>query len=160
MSNLTDVMLWAAQEDAAGTLPALSAIQAALASVKTYPNNGTQVAPGVILVDATNGLFHITALDQKGPGQFFCATPGLASLDPAGPGYATTEWNTANARGSEGGFGLWVRVRPATKQDSQARPYILDKNTPWLPNAWSVPAEYDTWDKVTYYLMNKWNMPG
>ncbi len=162
MSNLSDLMTWAVQQDAAGTLPALSVIEAALAGAKTYPANGTQVAPGVTLIDAANGLFHLSALDAKAPGQLFCAYPGLASLDPKGQGAATVEENTANAAQSSG-LGFWVRVRPMVPQDSSARAWVfaplVNRQVPWLANAWSVSNEYQTWDQVTEYLLNKWILP-
>jgi len=154
MSNLTDCITYLA--GLGDNCPTVVVLKAALSGGSSYAKNGDSPYPGVTFVDVDNGLVHIAALDAKAPGQFFCAFPEKTSLDPKGQGFATADWNSASAASSDQGFGFWVRVMGMMKQDSSSRPYI--PNGTWLPNAWSVGAEFTDWPGVIDHLLNHWQM--
>ncbi len=163
MSNASDVAMWAL--GLGDSCPALSAIQAALkAANPQYATNGAILFSDptlgtVTLVDATNGLVHISAADAKAPGATFCCAPTALSLDPKGQGVATIEENTANA----GSVFMWVRVRPMVAQDSSARAFVfaplVNNMVPWLPNAWSLANALQDWPSVIDHVLNHWNLP-
>jgi hypothetical protein len=140
--------------------PTLATVLEALAAHgPQYAQNGDTLYPGVTLVDAENGLVHIAAADAKAPGKLFCVSPTSAKLDPKGRGHATIDYNCAFAAGSDRGFGLWVEVLPVKAQDNAARPWAPDMKADWLPNAFSIGNEFDTWDAVINHIVNAWNTP-
>jgi hypothetical protein len=140
--------------------PTLATVLDALAAHgPQYAQNGDTLYPGVTLVDAENGLVHIAAADAKAPGQLFCASPASAKLDPKGKGHATIDYNSAFSAGADRGSYTWDRVLPVKAQDSAGRPWAPDLKADWLPNAWSIGNERDTWDKVIDFVVNHWNLP-
>jgi hypothetical protein len=157
--NSQDVAMWALMQGA--TCPALVDIQSALAASASskYPKNGDVIYPGVTLVDVQNGLVHVDVADVKAPGWRFSAFPVKDSLDPAGQGSATVDWNTGIERLVDLGDGLiWRGVEAMRRQDSAASPWVLDEGK-WLAKASPVGSEYQTWDAVIDYIVNKWLPP-
>lgn len=105
---------------------------------------------GVTYVDSVNGLFKIDAADAVYPAQLYCLRPDLAGIPADTQAFATGNWNSSSAKMSDEGLGLWARVDkmvPAKNADGSegwTRAYPLQ----WIDNAWSIGAEFDTWDKV------------
>jgi hypothetical protein len=157
MSNFQDCVVYLA--GLGDRCPTAVALKAALSSGVSYAKNGDSPWPGVTFVDVDNGLVHIDALDVIAPGQTFCAFPAIASLDPTGQGHATVEWNTASAKLSDQGFGLWSGVMPMIKQDSAGRPWVPNNRANWIRNAWSEGAEFTDWQSVIDHLLKTFKMP-
>lgn len=105
---------------------------------------------GVSYVDPVNGLFKIAVADAIYPGQLYCVRPDLAGIAPGTQAFATGNWNSSSAKMADDGLGLWVRVdkmvpaKNADGSDGWTSAYPLQ----WIDNAWSIGAEFDTWDKV------------
>jgi|SRR5690348_12580521 len=105
---------------------------------------------GVSYADPVNGLFKIDAADAIYPAQLYCVRPDLAGIPADTQAYATGNWNSSSAKMSDEGLGLWARVdkmvpaKNADGSDGWTRAYPMQ----WIDNAWSIGAEFDTWDKV------------
>lgn len=156
MSNFTDIVVYFA--GLGDACPTVAAVQAALAaSAPSFAKQGDVIYPGVTLVDADNGLVHIDALDAKAPGQAFGAIPTKLRLDPGSKAVAGIEWNCAAAQRGDEGVWMYNRFMEMAKQDSSSRPYVADGK--WLPNAWSVGAEFTDWPGVIDHLLNHWTLP-
>lgn len=130
----------------AGTLP--PAPQPGQSAIIT----GAPVLPaGVTLADAVNGLVKIDAAEAVWPGQLWACFPTLAALATGSQAWATVNYNTAAAKAAGNGLGLHSRVNtmvPAKNADgtdgwTNSDPFV------WIDNAWSIGAEFSTWDAVT-----------
>lgn len=105
---------------------------------------------GVTYVDSVNGLFKIEAADAVYPAQLYCVRPDLAGIPAGTQAFATANWNSSSAKIADQGLGLHGRVNtmvPAKNADgsdgwANSNPIV------WIDNAWSIGAEFDTWDKA------------
>jgi hypothetical protein len=156
MSNFQDCVVYLA--GLGDRCPTAVALKAALSSGVSYAKNGDSPWPGVTFVDVDNGLVHIDILDTEAPGLTFCAYPALVSLNPMGQGYATVEWNSASAKLSDNGFGMWAGVMPMVKQDSVVRPWAPNNKADWIPNARSVGSEFASWPVVIEHLLKAYSV--
>ena len=120
------------------------------APVATAPEPLPGLPAGVTYADATNGLFKIDAADAVYPGQLYCVRPDLAGIPAGTQAYATANWNTSSAKVADQGLGLHVRVNtmvPAKDADG-SNGWANSNPLVWIDHAWSIGAEFDTWDKA------------
>jgi hypothetical protein len=132
---------------APGTTVGVTSPPAPAPSVPVQPAN---LPAGVTYMDQVNCLFKIDAADAIYPGQLYCVRPDMAGIAPDTQAFATGNWNSSSAKMSDEGLGLWARVdkmvpaKNADGSDGWTRAYPMQ----WIENAWSIGAEFDTWDKA------------
>lgn len=142
----------------AGTLPPAPVPGGVPVTIPPIGGTVTPPAPplpvlpaGVTLVDTVNGLVKIDAAESVWPGQLWACLPTLAALATGSQAWATVNYNTAAAKAANNGLGLHSRVNtmvPAKNADGtdgwkNSDPFV------WIDNAWSIGAEFSTWDAVT-----------
>lgn len=116
--------------------------------VPPSPAHGTFPA-GVTLVDTLNGLVKIDAAEAIHPGQLYACQPSLALLGRHSQAFATVAYNCAYGKSADEGLGMHLRVNTMvvvpvqnalTPEYTNSYPFI------WVQDAWTVGAEFDTWD--------------
>ena len=138
--------------------PPAPAVSPVVVNVHPAPTPAPVTAPvvvtlpaGVSIADATNGLVKIDAADAVFPGQLYSVAPSLPFFDPQSQAYATVAYNTAYGASADEGLGMHVRVNTMiavasptglTGKFTNSVPYQ------WIPNAYTIGAEFDTWDKA------------